>query len=68
MNWHIDKMDFPEKKSLLKIKDFLLVSIVHISKFFEYADWTYHIDLAILLLILKVGKSSNFLVKWYGLS
>lgn len=67
MNWYIDKMDFLEKKLLLKIKDFLLVFIVYIFKFFEYVDWIYYIDFVILLLIFKVGKSSNFLVKWYCL-
>lgn len=66
MNWHIEEMDFPEKITF-KIKDFVLFSIVHISKFFEFTNWTYHIDLAILF-ILKVGKNSNFLVKWYCLS
>lgn len=52
-------------KSLLKIKVFLLFSIVHFSNLFlEFAFWTYHIVLTTLLWIFKFGWNSIFSVKW----
>lgn len=34
------EIDFPKKKSLLKIKVYLIISTVYISKFFKFSFWT----------------------------
>lgn len=45
--------EFPETKSFFKIKFFLLISILHISNFFEFA-------LAIFLLTSKLAQNNIF--------